>query len=341
VEFRDDKSTLVEALKAAGEQIPLTNKGNPRLDKESLEKMTTPLATMVQDYRRHYLMAHTYYENFLFFADENNIIHPNFQQGGACTGRLSCREPNSQNIPKKGEDKSKYPVRKCFIPPKGKLWFSLDWKQVEYRLMLDYAGEMGLIEMVKNGHDVHTATGQLVGLIRDLAKNVNFALLYGTGIAHFAKMIKKRLMEAKQLKALYFNRLPKVRNLIEKIKQSVMQRGYVITHFGRKLKVDKNKSYVGPNYLIQGGCADIMKIALVEIDDLLQRENCESFLSLTVHDEADPMIDPKELHLVEKIATIMKNVYQHKYLPMGVDAEYSTSNWHELKEFKNDQPIVF
>lgn len=333
IEFRDDKSTLVDAFKRAGEKIALTEKGNPKLDKATLEKMTSPLAIMVQDYRKAYKMAHTYYQNFLFFADEQGIIHPNFQQGGAKTGRLSCREPNMQNQPAKGEDKSKFPVRKCFMPIEGTYWFSLDWKQIEYRLMLDYAGEMTLIEKIKNGYDVHQATAELVNMERKLAKNVNFALLYGTGNSHFAEMIHKTLLEAKKIRYSYFNALPKVRRFIDSVKLAVERRGYLITHFGRKLKVDKDKSYVGPNYLIQGGCADIMKIALILIDKLLQGK--KSFLTLSVHDEADLNIFPDELYLVDEIKKIMSNVYQHKLLPMGVDVEYSTKNWHELKEYKN------
>lgn len=166
-----------------------TEKGTASFDKDCLEKSKHPLAAKILEYRRHSKRAHTYLENFLWLADTDGVLHCNFAQGGAQTGRMSCREPNLQNVPKRADKKeADFVLRKCFVPRKGKILVSCDYDQVEYRLMLDYAREMVLInQIVNDGLDVHDATEAALKLgDRDTAKTMNFMLLYGGGVAKLA-----------------------------------------------------------------------------------------------------------------------------------------------------------
>src|SRR5690606_20649050 len=123
----------------------------------------------------------TYYSSFLHYADERNILRPSLNQGGTTTGRFSSNNPNMQNCPKEDEegDKEKpFLIRSCFIPRPDHYYVPIDFDQQEYRLMLDYAGERQLIDMVLSGMDVHNATAEMLGSTRKRAKTLNFAIIY-------------------------------------------------------------------------------------------------------------------------------------------------------------------
>jgi len=183
-----------------------TEKGSASFDQDALEKSKSPLAKKILEYRRHSKRAHTYFENYLWLADEDGVIHPNFAQGGPRTGRVSCREPNMQNVPKRSDKKeADFVLRKCFVPRPGKILVSLDYDQVEYRMMLDYAREMRLIERINTeGLDVHDATNAELELgDRDEAKTMNFMLLYGGGVAKLAFSLYDVTVSLRVLQAIY------------------------------------------------------------------------------------------------------------------------------------------
>lgn len=166
-----------------------TEKGTASFDKQSLSRCKHPLAAKILEYRRHSKRAHTYLENYIWLADMDGVLHCSFAQGGPQTGRMSCREPNMQNVPKRADKKEPdFVLRRCFIPRPGKLLVSADYDQVEYRMMLDYAREMALIDaIIREGLDVHDATDQALALgDRDRAKTMNFMLLYGSGVPKLA-----------------------------------------------------------------------------------------------------------------------------------------------------------
>jgi len=333
VEFKDANKTLALAFSAVGERFPTTDKGNPSFRDEVLEKMSSPLAKLLQSFRHSRMMANTFLSNLLEYKDANDIIHPNFKQAGTATGRMSCREPNLQNVPAKDEDQAEFPIRKCFIAEKDFLWFSIDWKAMEYRLMLDIAGELSLINAIKAGLDVHQATADMVGVTRTQAKSINFALLYGVGNAKLGRMIGVSETKAASIRRTYYSKLPKVAHFLKTVQRVAERRKFIINTYGRKLRFDnRDFAYKAPNYLIQGGCGDIMKLALIGIDTILKGK--KSYVFLTVHDEADIMVHKDELHLLDDIKSCMENVYEHKHLPMEVSLEYSETNWHELKEWK-------
>lgn len=370
IPFIDSNKNHAKAFFNIGEKYPLTEKGNPSFNKEALESMDTELAHCIKDYRYSYKKVHTYFDNFLFLADDNNVIHADLNQSQGRTGRMSSSTPNLQNLtrPHEGEQ---YQVRQAFIP--FDTFFMLDFDQFEYRMMLNKAKEMGVIEQVLSGLDVHTATANMMGVPRQQAKTINFLLLYGGGIAvlaralfkthlseHTLKAIQKMhfdrdthysissiasilklenwevshgveiLVKALDLKRLYFKRLP---NVEKWVKRTIAQaeRGYVYNEFGRAFKFPKNFAFKAPNYAIQGGTADWIKSAMVNIGK--EMKGMKSSMLLQVHDELLFNMVDSEKNFVYKIKDMMENVKPSGILPYTVGIDYSPTSWADKRSY--------
>ena len=262
------------------------------------------------------------------------MIHCNFRQAGTATGRLSAEQPNLQNVPKRGEDKSKYPVRKAFIPREGKKFVMIDYDQMEYRLLLDIAGEHSVISKILNeGLCVHEATAEMMLVERDPAKTLNFMLLYGGGADKLAAALGITVPKAKSLKNKYFTTLRKVQALVSAIKQVSENRGWLVNWFGRRIICEsRNLSYKMPNHYIQGGCGDAAKIAMNNIDDLIIKTPID--MILTVHDEMIFEVnDEIELSSFKQLATIMEGAYPHKTLPLTSGIDFSLTDWHNKEAY--------
>ncbi len=172
--FIDSAECLSPVFQAQGYTPPKTAKGSDSFNEDWLSKIDHPLAKAVLEHRHHHKLANTYYRSFLWFADETQRIHASANQAGARTGRFSYSEPNLQNVPEE--------VRRAFIPDPGFCFVSIDYQQQEYRLMLDYAKEMKIIEAVNNGLDIHTATAEMMGIERTPAKTLNFCIAAGSKV---------------------------------------------------------------------------------------------------------------------------------------------------------------
>lgn len=175
--YENKKSLLIPLFENSGEKIQYTPKGNPRLTDDDLESYTSPAARLVQQIRYHEKRISTYFTNYLDLVDDNNLIHPSILQHGTKTGRFSYAAPNCQNLPKDEPEENPYCVRGCFVPEEGNIFLSLDYSQQEYRLMLDYAGEMKVIREVMGGKDLHQAIADAIGITRKQAKTLNFACI--------------------------------------------------------------------------------------------------------------------------------------------------------------------
>ena len=252
IEFNDGKTTLLSAFEKLNLSYKKTAKGNPSFSKDNLPDNS--LGRLISKIRKHFKLVGTYYNNFLELKDKNNIIHCNFKQGGTSTGRMSCSDPNLQNIPKRGEEKNKYKVRQCFIPREGYFFAMIDFDQMEYRLLLDWAREDKVIDKILNeGLDVHTATAQEMNASRDHAKTLNFMLLYGGGVQKLADALSIKKSEAQEKKNHYFSSLKLVSRIVKRIISSGEKNGFIITPFGRHLKLTKKElAYQLPNHVIQG-----------------------------------------------------------------------------------------
>jgi len=328
IEFQDAPTVLKEIFAKLGIKSGKTATGRDSFKEDALP--AHEVSDYIIEYRRAYKMAHTYYENFLDLVDAHGKIHTNFRQSGTNTGRLSCSAPNLQNVPKRGEDLEEYKARGAFIPEPGTFFYMPDFDQMEYRKLLDTAEEMDVIKKILDeGLDVHTATAQEMGVDRFSAKTLNFMLLYGGGAQKLADTLKISLSEAKQKKALYFRKLKNISALVEALIKTCDKRGYIVNWYGRKLLMPPQGSYAIANHYIQGGCADIVKRAMVALDELL--EGKKSKMLLQVHDEILFQIDDDEAYLLPEINRLMREAYPSKYLPLTCGSDYSKSNWHEKK----------
>lgn len=332
VEFQDSNAVLEDAFKKAGESIPLTEKGNPSFTDEVLVGYNSPLAKSIQGYRDAYKKANTYYRNFLYFKDGQGIVHALIRQGGAKHGRVSVVDPPLQTLADEEEQDVPFKIRRCFIPREGCLFVMIDYDQMEYKMLLDYSGQMDLIREVLNGMDVHEATAKVIremlkiAFTRSPAKTLNFGLLYGMGLEALAAALRTTIENARQLKGSYFRALPFVQAFIRKVTKRAEANGYIFNWAGRRCYFkDLNFCYTAPNHLISGGCADVVKIAMNEIHELLK--NYESKMVMQVHDEILFEMVPEELFLVPKLKEIMEGVYPFKHLRLTCSVEHSYTSW--------------
>lgn len=323
------KKDFIRMLEQAGEKIEYSDKNNPVLDKEALDKMSSPLANIIKRIRFHEKRISSFYSTFIYYKDENDIIHPHIDIGGTETGRFSMSSPNLQQLSKKDsvekEDTAQYSVRGCFVPRDGKLFVNIDYSQQEYCLMADYAGEKYLINAINSGHDVHQATADLLGISRTNAKTVNFGVLYGCSVSVLADMLKVGVSRAAAIRDSYFYTLRKVERFIKLVKERGSSRKFVFNWVGRKMHIsDRNFAYILPNHLIQGSGADVMKIAICRVGNYIYNNKLSMKMVLTVHDSLVLEMDISEVSHVRHIQDIMESVYiSNNGMKLRTDVEYS------------------
>jgi len=311
---------------------------NPIFDKEALAEYDNPVSRIIKKKREHEKNAGTYYSSFLHFSDAENVLRANPNQSGTITGRMSYSDPNLQNIPKEDEDWKSRPflVRSSIICRPDYNFLMVDYNQMEFRLMLDYAGESELIEKINAGMDVHQATADMVGITRKQAKTLNFGLLYGMGTDKLAKTLNIDSGQASTLKQEYFSKLKNVSNLFKNVSKRGLQRGFVCNWLGRRCNLnDIEKAYVLINHLIQGGCGDIIKVAMVRIEDWLRKNKLKSNILIQVHDELLFEIHKDELDIQLNLLEIMEDVYRPKrdmFLTCGAD--HSSKSWGQQHKNK-------
>ena len=276
---------------------------------------------------------------------ETGHIHTSFNQTVTATGRLSSSDPNLQNIPVRGEDGKE--IRKAFIPEEGCLFFSADYSQIELRVMAHLSGDENMIDAFNKGYDIHAATAaniykedidQVTSDQRRKAKRANFGIIYGITVFGLAERLEIERSEARQLIDGYFETFPKVKEYMEKAKESAREKGYVETFFKRRRYLpdinSRNATVRGfaernaINAPIQGSAADIIKVAMIRIHQRFKEEQLKSKMILQVHDELNFSVLPEEKERVEQIVLQeMQNAYALK-VPLIADAGWG-SNWLE------------
>ena len=272
-------------------------------------------------------------------------IHTSFNQTITATGRLSSSDPNLQNIPIRGEDGKE--IRKAFIPEPGCLFFSADYSQIELRVMAHLSQDKNMIEVFREGKDLHAATAaniykkDISEVTRDertKSKRANFGIIYGITVFGLAERLDIPRDEAKMLIDGYFNTFPQVHDYMEKSKEIARQQGYVTTLFGRRRylpDINSANSVVrgfaernAINAPIQGTAADIIKVAMIHIYQRFKEENIRSKMILQVHDELNFSVYPDEKEKVERIVLEeMQNAFEMK-VPLVADSGFGT-NWLE------------
>lgn len=269
---------------------------------EALAEEGELLASKILDWREVSKLNSTYTNSLFELLDKEGRLHTNFTQTVANTGRLASSSPNLQNIPVRSEDGKK--IRSCFVAKEGCKLVSCDYSQVELRLLADVANVKKLKEAFANGVDIHTATASHVfgvaskdvdANLRRQAKAINFGIVYGISAYGLAKNIGVSTKEAKNYIDTYFMQMPEIKTYMEKTIDFAHRNGFVETPFGRKCSVlginDSNKKIVANaeraaiNAPIQGGAADIIKLAMNRIEKILFNKKMRSKMILQVHDE--------------------------------------------------------
>jgi len=252
------------------------------------------------------------------------------RQGGTATGRFSYADPNLQNLTK--NDPGEFKVRRCVIPDENYFFGSIDYDQMEFRLMLDYAGQLDLIKQIKEGYDPHTATSELVGIPRRAAKILNFGLLYGMGLDLLAKSLGVTREEAREFKSQYFGRLGRVKKFIRTATYRAESRGFVHDWLGRRFYTsDKRFVYKAANSIIQGGCSSIVKKAMNELDTFL--EDKKSHMLIQIHDEILFNVHNDEKEILPELSKIMAEVYPFTHMPMSCSISTSKKNFHDMEDW--------
>lgn len=272
-------------------------------------------------------------------------IHTSFNQAVTATGRLSSSNPNLQNIPVRGDDGRE--IRKAFVPEPGCIFFSADYSQIELRIMAHLSQDEHLVNDFREGRDIHAATAARVfhkpidEVTRDerrKAKTANFGIIYGISAFGLAERMDVSRAEAKELITNYFDTYPKVKQYMEQSVVVARERGYILTAFGRRRYLSDINSrnavvrgYAERNAVnapIQGTAADIIKVAMVRIDQRFEREGIRSKMILQVHDELNFSVYPEEFdHVKQIVIDEMEHAYELS-VPLLADCGEG-SNWLE------------
>ncbi|QBD85505.1 DNA polymerase I [Clostridium tetani] len=307
-----------------------------------------PIISKIGYYRQLTKLYSTYVEGLKNVIDEDGRIHSSFNQTVTTTGRLSSTEPNLQNIPIKYEMGRE--VRKVFVPNyENSIILSADYSQIELRVLAHIADDENLINAFKHHADIHTKTAsevfkvpidEVTPTMRGNAKAVNFGIVYGIGDFSLAKDLKISRKEAKGYIDTYFERYPNVKKYMDETIDKAKKNMYVTTILNRRRFIpeigNKNKivkalgERLAMNTPIQGSAADIIKMAMVKVFNVLKEKNLKSKIILQVHDELILNVYKDEL---EEIKSIVKDSMEN-VLPLSVPLEVDINegeNWYDAK----------
>ena len=329
--------------------IPKTDKGNPSLDKKSMDKLANhygiELVNKVLAYRQATKLLVTYAYGIYEQRDSSDRIHANINQCEATTGRMSITKPAMQTIPR--DDKH---IKRAVIPDQNCYLVYIDYSQVEYRVYAHYMKSEHLIDLINKDYDVHAATAALLAhedvdsfvarlhaedktakAQRQRAKTINFALLYGVGAPHLGELLGIPLNEARAVKTEYFSAIPEASIFVNKVQQVIAQRGYVRNFYGRRRRLKADECYKGPNALIQGCAADIMKEHLALLYQFIQKHQLKTKLINIVHDEVQMMVPEDELPYVPYFKACLEDVVNFR-TKIKADIEMSNVSWANKEE---------
>ena len=332
-------------------QLPVKKKtpsGTPSTDEEVLQELALdyPLPKILLEYRGMAKLKSTYTDKLPQMVNaRTGRVHTSYSQGVAVTGRLASSDPNLQNIPIRTQEGRR--IREAFIAPAGSRIVSADYSQIELRIMAHLSGDEGLLRAFANGEDIHRATAaEVFGVASDAvsseqrryAKVINFGLIYGMSAFGLASQLNIERSAAQQYIDLYFARYPGVANYMQRTREQAKSQGFVETWFGRRLWLPEINGANGIrrqgaeraaiNAPMQGTAADLIKLAMVAVQNWLEREQMSSLLIMQVHDELVLEVPNSELTLVkEKLRDLMCHIAELK-VPLEVGLGEG-ANWDE------------
>lgn len=320
-------------------------------DSSVLEKLaeTHELPALILEYRTLHKLKSTYTDAlFEYISPKTGRVHTRLNQTITGTGRLSSSDPNLQNIPVQSKEGAR--IRSAFIPEPGYFFISADYSQIELRLLAHMSGDENLIAAFQEGRDIHASTArEIMGLsaheevpddIRRIGKTINFGIVYGMGAFRLGKELGIPVQQASQYITNYFKRYPKVKEYFSKLEETALSHGEVQTIYGRKRVISsidtsgRDQGFAmraAINAPLQGSAADIIKLAMIRVEQLLTESYPDSHLILQIHDEL--LIEAKDSgpehnkRLISAIQSTMENVMRLT-VPLKVDVG-NGSNWQE------------
>lgn len=315
-----------------------------------LEKLAgqAPIIDLILNYRQLNKLQSTYVEGLQGFIHDDGKIHSRFQQTLTSTGRLSSADPNLQNIPIRSEEGRS--IRKAFVPSHDD-WviFSSDYSQIELRVLAHISGDKHMQEAFNNHEDIHTSTAMKVyNVTRDEvtpnmrrnAKAVNFGIVYGISDYGLSQNLNISRPEAKNFIDTYLENYPGVQAYMTDVVEKAKEDGYVETLFNRRRYLPdlhaKNfnvRSFAERNAMntpIQGTAADIIKIAMVKMDEALKTNKLKANLLLQIHDELVFEVPKDEIETLEKLVTEIMGSAAQLDVPLEIESNYGAS-WYEAK----------
>ena len=306
-----------------------------------------PIINEILEYRNLSKLVSTYLDTFNSYVLSDNKIHTIYKQTGTRTGRLSSIEPNLQNIPVRSEEGRK--IRKAFLPSENSYLLSSDYSQIELRILSHISNCPALIKSFENNEDIHSRVAADIfnKPIEDVTKNerrtakaVIFGIVYGISGYGLGENLDITPTEAKKYIEKYLNLYPEVDNYMKEIVEKTRSLGYVRTLFNRKRTIEEinNTNYMirsqgdrmALNTPIQGTGADILKLAMIEINKKLKENNLKTKMLLQVHDELIFDTPENELEIIKSLVKeTMENIYKLK-VPLKVEINYG-KDWYEAK----------
>lgn len=306
-----------------------------------------PIIPLILEYRNLIKLMTTYMNNLKDYVMSDSKIHTIFKQATTRTGRLSSAEPNLQNIPIRTEEGKE--IRKAFLPEKDSVILTSDYSQIELRILAHISGCKNLISAFNNSEDIHTKvasdiygvdTSLVTKTMRRTAKAVIFGIVYGISGFGLGENLDISPKEAKKYIDKYLTMYPGVKEYMDNIKMKAKEQGYVRTIMNRKREIDelKNTNYIivksgermAMNTPIQGSAADIIKKAMIDVDNEMVKKGLKSKMLIQVHDELVFTVTKDEIEIMkELVRDTMENAYNLE-VPLKVDVELG-SNWYDAK----------
>jgi len=350
-EFNVDSPKQLQALLFDELGLPAklkTPTGQPSTNEEALEAIAGQheLPRMVLDYRQLAKLRSTYTDKLPEMVNpRTGRVHTCYNQAAVATGRLSSTDPNLQNIPVRNEEGRR--IREAFIAPEGWRVLAADYSQIELRIMAHMSGDPGLTRAFQQDQDVHRATAaEVFGLALDavmpehrrVAKMINFGLMYGMSAHGLAQRLGIPRGEAAEYVQRYFERYPGVKAFMDATRERARRDGYVETLFGRRLYLDALRSRnaaqragaerAAINAPMQGTAADIIKRAMVAIDDWLGKRDDDAHMLMQVHDELVFEVRADAVEAVREGVRIRMQGAAELSVPLLVDIGHG-ANWNE------------
>jgi len=330
-------------------EIPVvrkTPKGQPSTAEDVLQELALEheLPKLILEHRSLAKLKSTYTDRLPEkIHPRTGRVHTHYHQAVTATGRLSSTDPNLQNIPIRTAEGRR--IREAFVAPEGSVLLAADYSQVELRIMAHLSDDERLIEAFRNGEDIHRATaaevfGQALNEVtaeqRRAAKAINFGLMYGMSGWGLARQLEIKRSEAEDYIERYFERYPGVRRYMELTREQARDKGYVETLYGRRLWLDEIRSRNGQrrqaaeraaiNAPMQGTAADIIKRAMIDVDQWIQREKIDACLIMQVHDEL--VFEVRESALEDLKAGVVERMQAAARLKVPLEVDSGTGrNW--------------